>query len=129
MDIDKLQPGGGLDILVAERVMGWKNCGIDPSVPGGIHAWKGIPPGKTDYVLLPSYSTDLGTAMLVASELHSQGFEYEIFVGHVSPGAFCRFRKRVDEDFKHYQRETPLNGSCLTMAICLAGLKAVLGLK
>ncbi len=62
--------------------------------------------------------------MQVAFHLQSRGYEFEIFVGHVSPGAFCGFRKSVEEHWSHHEREGSRE-SALCLAICKTALKAV----
>lgn len=70
-----------------------------------------------------AYSTTLSLAMLVAFEMHKRGYEFEIFVGHVSPGAFCKFSLSALDSASYYERETPDRDKALALAICNAALK------
>ena len=81
MDIDKLEAGPELDMLIAERVMGWRWYHLSAMGGNWINELKSglvladYLPGKTHAKYQapytgPRYSTDIAAAFLVVNEIH-----------------------------------------------------------
>jgi hypothetical protein len=118
MDYGNLTPGRGLDLLIATEVLSRQ---VD------IEVLQERISEDYEWVTLGHYSTFLPTAIRMAFEIHSRGYGMEMFVGHVSPGAYCKFQKSNEERFEHYERHGADREQALAMAICIAALKVVHG--
>jgi hypothetical protein len=123
-----MEAGRELDTIVAERVMGWINCGQLGNEWGG--QWGGCPPYWSQYgdrcLLIPSYSTDIAAAWLVVEKLRTEGLHLQM------NDTLSAYRARFftvastvkwdqeSADGAYYQfASTPAH------AICLAALKAL----
>lgn len=118
MSVETIPAGAEMDMLVAEKVMGWRDCGIDVSAPAGIHAWKGRPPGSEEWKLLPAFSTYIASAWQVVEKLgplflalHRMGV----------PGNAQAYKVELGDHEDHSE----VSGPTAPLAICRAALKAV----
>lgn len=110
-----LKPGGELDALVAEKVMGWRWFTDEFNTRPVL-----IPPGMPQQCATPHYSTDIAAAWAVVEKL-GERFRFEI-------------RNHEGYDWNVYVRpwdtRISMSGESVTKenlphAICLAALKAV----
>ena len=104
-----------LDVLVAEKIMGWTNVhGMD----GGLMIRSGTPPGEGGAKLLPGYSLHIGDAWLVVEEMGRRGYRVEMADrGH---GLWLVGFGRISESgFPGHQSKPAAR------ALCLAALRAL----
>lgn len=102
-----MEPGRKLDALVAEKVMGWKDCeGGRGSAPEG---------GR---FLVPHYSDGMGPAWEVVEKLRSDSNNHMIEIFWDCDTWFCVIQSHNKELVKEWCETAP-------HAICLAALKAV----
>lgn len=123
--LETLSAGRELDVLVAEKILGWE---VGVSAQSGRYC---LPPDSTrsEYAItwnnhdskLPCYSTDIASAWQVVEKMREKG--YEVCIGLVTDGVFCRMDDepgecagRASVDWR--DGSTPL-------AICLAALRTV----
>lgn len=110
MDIDKLEAGRELDVLVADNVMG----GYESKTIGFI-----LPPGKrlteahADFDKVPHYSTEIGAAWKVVEKVG-------LWVGPFTPGVYWS-AVSIDD----YLNSRATKAASAPLAICRAALKAV----
>jgi len=124
MDIDKLEAGTELDILIAERVMGWKWYHLRAMGGNWINALKSgaVPvdylPGKThaEYQAPydgPRFSTEIAAVCLVFDRLLALGFEIDVY-NHDGWG--MNWNVLIDREIFRAAKTIPLAGCRAALA-------------
>ena len=123
----KADPERNLDVLVAEKVMGWKN--ISPHYSKT--PWGTDPKHGMNWCQLPSYSTYIVAAWEVVEKMASLDWDVNISLSSKLPSDdverwYCEMTCGDDnaawrDDFRFIQ----IWASTAPLAICLAALKAV----
>lgn len=128
MNIDKMEAGRGIDVLVAYKIMGWTE--ISTAIG---KAW-GIPPKQEASVMydvvmgfgkkapIPKYSTEIAAAWDITTQIEGAFFlEHPFTVGQFW---HARFENRGDGT---WQDEVAVRAAGFTapLAICRAALKLV----
>lgn len=114
-----MKPGRELDILVAEKVMGWVNHGeLGYAPPETLPSREYFEKYLSPQFEVEPYSSQIHTAWEVVSALLKRGFDFNLsgvsphqagWVATFDQGQFGKFHARAD----------------VAEAICLAALKAV----
>ena len=131
-----MKPGRELDALVAEKVMGWKNCNPvatwdrwEYGDPGDDwtdveNEWcrgYGVSPYNKYFMIpFPRYSVNIADAWAVVEKMQASGFHYLLFCSHesgLSAATFYLGPADGSDDVK--------SSMYAPHAICLAALKAV----
>ena len=121
-------PGRELDGLVAENVMGWRECkiGIERDIKG--RAGFGLERPGQFRLSFPEYSTNISDAWLVVEKLAGDGHALALQApGSTDMNEAYREFTRWTADFgtNNISGYTEANGDTAPHAICMAALKIV----
>ena len=123
MNVDTLKAGRELDALVAEKVMGWKECTVEAGITGqaalgSIGAWYWIDEGGRKMIegYVKPYSKNIAAAWEVVEKLLESGESVAVRQGQIPSGMIRQccigFREGVEAE-------------TVPLAICRAALVAV----
>lgn len=91
--VDEMEAGRELDVLVAEKVMGWESIILAPKARRGYRRAVGCPPQPAGQqmiaIAVPFYSTDDAAAQLVVERLAEMHREMDTRI-EIVPLAICR---------------------------------------
>lgn len=121
-----MESGRELDLIVAERVMGWRGVGYPAPGrhPDGVYTGQelmGYPVGSHNWCEVPYYSTDTAAAWKIVENLNARGWRVEVF---------STARVGVDVQISkwggpHHEGDYADSAPTAPHAICLAALRAV----
>jgi hypothetical protein len=119
--IAEMQAGRELDVMVAEKVMGWRwPVSADRGSPLGVRDHWRDDANKTVYLpeQLPYFSNDDASAWQVVDELHHQGLKVTVVVDSYSDTVLANIKKlnRTIAD---------ATASTMPLAVCQAALMAL----
>lgn len=125
--MDVIQAGRDLDVLIAERVMGWRHD-IDSFGVGWLDTHGAF---RLDEEV-PPYSTDIAAAWAVVAHLQAQGALFRLQYGRTKPlqrtghgAANSKFGPEWGALFQHMPSyfEASATADTAPLAICLAALR------
>ena len=135
MNIDKMQAGREIDLLIDRELFGKKNLRAYHKVFTGRHidSDRGLTTyqqseldagkyGPWEQCPAPHYSTDIAAAWQVVEKMNKRGFRHVISLSHDGQTHHARFISfnPIEEVYQAWENIAPL-------AICRAALKAVMG--
>lgn len=118
--IDEMPAGPDLDVLIAEKVMGWKLEGVFHDDPDEWEGWRDAE-GQGGYASPPSYSTAIEAAWDVLEKMHNGESRFH---WSISSDNICDFSPFGPNDSPIYRAP---RCESVPLAICRAALKAVEG--
>ena len=124
-----LPPGRELDVLVAEKVMGWRSGKCNGFVDEYYSGWRCQECGTTgqwgfqgEHEKEPSpYSTDIAAAWEVVEKIEGLKPHHDLLIIPSYPAVAW---EEAPVDFHDYGRDV-IRGETIPHAICLAALRAV----